>query len=460
MAFATVLFAKTVANTKRLPQAGGIQIPSLCCCGYPQISAGDLCVDLERQGLVMKNQRRCRRPRSVMFLCLLSCFAFLHSTHAEEKPGIVRVPFDFNGRQIGIDVEWDFKTVHFLFDTGASRHLLEWKLLKTFPQRRKVEIAISQAGLPLGKLPASALEDTPFAEFANGNDVFFHSTAEIERGLGAECSGLIAIPLNSGKSWALNFSKEVIEAPASPERHSGDPFEMTTKRDKFGRIYFTNIGLHHWKSGFLVDTGSSSAVTVVPSVFGELVESGELYDVHAVMISRLAESKETRSGILKRLSFCGFQFENVPIVESTSNKIGIQLLSRFDWVFKDNLALGFPRESVSESFQVDRSGLTLGREGVFVRVHSVEVGSAADLAGLRRSDIVVSIDSENVVASEIPSIRKHMATYDDTIEFVVVRAGEGILRRSLKNPKADLLSADNKSSLQNDTRSDGPKNPE
>lgn len=370
-------------------------------------------------------------------LCILVCSAFAYSELAsgEGPAGVNRVPFHFNGLQIGIDVEWDFETASFVFDTGASRHLLDWRLLKTFPSKQQLEMGISNLGIPLGKLPASTIAESPIKEFANGNDIFFHTTDEMARGLGTDCSGLIAIPWNRDQVWMLSFTDESIELLASPDRcPDGTPFRVQIDRDEYGRIYFTGIGLRHGKSGFLVDTGSSSCITVDSTMFEKLVDSDDVYAVRKSWVSRLNESLEVRTGILRRFEFCGVVFENVPVLESNMNKVGVRLLSRFDWIFKNDEALAYPRDLVMDPFQTDQTGLTLYHQDGFVRVYSIESGSGAERSGFRCGDIVATVDRENVGAENLQAIRKRLATGGGTIQFEILRAGEGVLQKSIQNP--------------------------
>ncbi|MFG0288213.1 MAG: hypothetical protein ACF8CQ_08565, partial [Rhodopirellula sp. JB044] len=87
---------------------------------------------------------------------------------------------------------------------------------------------------------------------------------------------------------------------------------------------------------FMLDTGYTGALTVTPDIYDSLLSSGFLEDGHETSVSNISGKFTSRKGFLKLLLFAGVQFKSVPVLASSKNKIGVEMLSRFNWVINHN----------------------------------------------------------------------------------------------------------------------------
>lgn len=82
----------------------------------------------------------------------------------------------------------------------------------------------------------------------------------------------------------------------------------------------------------MIDTGATPGLTLEKTLYDYLIEKGcldsnrnckdvEVWDVHG--------SHQSRAGVLRRMKIGSFQIDNLSVIESSKNKIGLGALSNF-----------------------------------------------------------------------------------------------------------------------------------
>ncbi|MEO8270298.1 MAG: PDZ domain-containing protein, partial [Aureliella sp.] len=170
--------------------------------------------------------------------------------------------------------------------------------------------------------------------------------------------------------------------------------------------------------GFLVDTGMNDPLSLSKERFDAAKAAGLLYGIGSANFYSIGGTVKSRTGFLHSMTAWGHQFTNVPIHESSDEKVGLPLLERFDFrITCRNRTMEMSVNSgADQPFLYNRSGISLRSIDGTLVVESVEDDSPGHKAGLAESDTILAIDGMDVDSTWIglSNAREALANPDAT----------------------------------------------
>lgn len=150
----------------------------------------------------------------------------------------------------------------------------------------------------------------------------------------------------------------------------------------------------------MIDTGYSGVLAVTTQRFDELIQNGFLHDVRMQNGQTINGTKTSRLARAKFVEAFGHRFENVPIGESTSNLVGLELLRRFSFFIDvaNSEILISDGIQIDNDFLFDMSGISMVAAGEKIMVYAVRENSPAANAGVSRGDEIVEVNYRPVIA--------------------------------------------------------------
>ena len=202
------------------------------------------------------------------------------------------------------------------------------------------------------------------------------------------------------------------------------------------------------KGAFLVDTGSSTTVTLnAPFVKQHNLEDS-IADLKSSMSIGIGGELNTLSGKTERMSIGPVSLMNVPVDLSFSETgdvssaeraglIGYGILNRFRVTFDyTNLTMYLEKQKhFSEPFWDNFSGIALTATPPHFkeyRVYHVFKGSPAFVAGIRKGDKLVAVNGKPAEAYTLPEMQKAIYSKCESIVQLEFKRSDRLFRRTMK----------------------------
>jgi hypothetical protein len=177
---------------------------------------------------------------------------------------------------------------------------------------------------------------------------------------------------------------------------------------------------------FLVDTGHSGTGSLEEKVFQQILSQKKAKTVETSLITMGGTIKE-REARINDLSIGDFHYRDLIFNEMDSSILGLEFLARHSVIFdfpNKRMYLEEARDYRKRD-ERDMSGLRLVKSYDKTIVHSVEVGSPADKAGLKAGDVIIMIGQKLASQYDIWILRRDLMSMDGTkVEITYERDGQ------------------------------------
>lgn len=361
-----------------------------------------------------RKQFLCRLGLLLVLFASFSCIAT-----SQNPPKILHIPFEYKNDFIIINVIFDRRLpLKFIFDTGAENTILSKKEITDLLQvdyDRTFTIYGSDMRTELTAYLATGIhflagdlvqENLPVLVLEEDYFYFEEFTGEKIHGiLGANLFRRFVVKIDYRRQLITLINPGIFEGP----KEGFSEIPLTISRNK---PYFqTEVRLPNQEKvsvKLLLDTGASLSLLIntdtKPNL--QLPES----TVTGNIGRGLGGFLEGYRGIVPELLLPPYSFEQVPanfqemplLIDSTytddrNGLIGNQILSRFT-IYIDYLRSKMylqPNKNIDKEFPRDKSGISVIATGAGLNtfvIQSVVAGSPADLAGLKRGDIIKKIN--------------------------------------------------------------------
>jgi predicted metalloprotease with PDZ domain len=167
-------------------------------------------------------------------------------------------------------------------------------------------------------------------------------------------------------------------------------------------------------NGFTVDTGNVglSSGSIEDRLLSQLYETKEATSAGITLrMSFLKNSSSNREiARLREISLGDFVHRGVMFARAADNTLGTGYLSRFmiTFDFQGRKMYLKPSARFAEPSRHDLSGAHLLRIQGQTRVHSVDAGSAAERAGIKAGDSIITFDKSPVALMSMFDLRKKL----------------------------------------------------
>jgi len=376
---------------------------------------------------------------------LLILILVFPSLHAQEiSRGNIEVPFEFvEDRYVLIKaVMNESDTLTLYFDTGAGTALIGQAVADRIGVEANYQSPVSGAGgtemydLALNqKIKISAAE-------ISGIHMVLMDLTTLKEALGRDFDGIIGYHIIRDFVTAVDFDRRIMTLHGKGSKPDLTGYSQHSFEFRGGSnipVLPLSIELGNgeiYQGDILFDSGAGLSL-VINTPFVEEHNLREKFDrSYNYFTQNLNSESFATKVLLPKMKFCGYTIENIPIdlagdkqgVSSYPGYLGIlgsEILNRFNFIldYKKMKLYLKPNSLFSEPFEYRSSGITLRRNGRGIYVFQVVEESPAYKAGLRKGDLVLSVDGlENL---EIGEYRRRLTRTGSDVRLVVKRP-EGI----------------------------------
>lgn len=351
------------------------------------------------------------------------------------------IPFDYSNHLYFEVVLRDSVPAKMIFDTGNTNILIDNKLFKEYfaPSPTLQRVVIQGTGNSL----EAAYRDTSDWAYRIGEYSHTEQGAtimDLQKILGNEADGMFGMEFMRGRKVEFNYADEYMRIlPSEEQPDEGYTCVKCKWLDNRGARMVMPISLRindavSFDGNFLVDIGSSGGVSLNSSLVAKLKLNRVLTDVKKKIYDTggVGGSRTDYIFTAKRISVAGYEIEDV-VTDFSGNTqgmmandsfdglVGNAFFERFDVIFdfaKCEIWLR-PNRNFNIVRQAD-SGITLTPQEDCWIVNGLVEGGNAHRAGIRRGDIITSINGltrEQVSLKEL----KRMNRSDEDWKVVVKR---------------------------------------
>jgi hypothetical protein len=339
----------------------------------------------------------------------------------DDASGTTRVPFDLVNNHIYVDGVVDGKPARFMVDTGGVNLLTlaaanrlglssEGRLASSGPGEQRPDVAMTRARRV--RVGMATLDNPVF---------YIIDLGDLPKAEGVAFDGLIGYEMFRRFGVQIDYAdRELLLAEPEQFVPPTDAEEFAIEFDSLTPIIAGT--LDDIPARFTVDTGSRASLTLYApfvrthylvakykagsdSVLGWGV--GGAARMHAVRFGTLRLGRLDITGIAGDL----FTGSTGALTNSQqSGNLGGGVLKRFTVAFNYAARRMYltPNAAFLESDPFDRSGLWLLEDGAMLNIADVAEGSAAESAGIRRSDRVVELGGEGIATRTLAEWRRRL----------------------------------------------------
>ncbi len=210
--------------------------------------------------------------------------------------------------------------------------------------------------------------------------------------------GILGLPEMRKSTLRINLEKQLVES-LNPPVYQDDRATKITLQPGSGvdlRVPLTIGSAGEVRA--IVDTGCRHCLLLRSTELSDLDRLGIAVQANKVTISTPTEIREVQTWILKSVTVCGFEFLDVPVLESNFNAIGMGCFSHFDMVLdfpKNEMWLTPHSNDWPKRVPPDASGLVLGfLDTNVLKLLRMQPDSAAAKSELQIDDQILLFDGK------------------------------------------------------------------
>jgi hypothetical protein len=349
--------------------------------------------------------------------------AVLAEFKIEPDAGLVLVPVLVEG-----------KPRQFLIDTGSTLSLFDSSLSSGAPL---AQIAVSP---PSGSAVEKGLYAVPKAsvggiDMRGSGPVMYHDFSALRAVSDRDVWGLLGMQFLKKFIVQVDLASGTVrflDRAAPPSRSWGVPVPM--KIDQRGIPAVTGV-VKGQPVEFELDTGDNSGGNLAFPLFARLFPRKKKIRGEDLMFTGVTSSP---SGRLKSLSIGGLKFSGLVFESANDSSLGLALARRcaitFD--FPRGAVYLKPGKHIAVAQEFDMSGLHVLRQEGRIAVVSVDVGSPAEAAGVRRGDFVAGVPGHPEVERDIVALRRLLSSGDGVGVALSIEREGGVRPITLKLKKS------------------------
>lgn len=353
------------------------------------------------------------------------------------------IPFQLINDHIIINIKInDGGIMNFMFDTGAGGTLISASAAKQLgldggSSRTNTgavgthEVNIYRGNsLTLGSLEVDGVnlmvDDKDFEEFDDGSS--------LDGIIGYHILSRYVVTINFDESKLYLFNPKTFDQSSAGLPYS---FSLEFNIPKVRGLVVMNIG-NSFEGEFLVDTGARSSILFnTPTVdnYNMVDNIGDNYVLRTTLGSSRKRTK-IMFGRIEEVNVFGKSFHHVPVVLNSAREgllssdavngiIGTPLLKRFNITFDYSRGLLFvnPSDGLRKDFKTNVAGFSIYYQNGQPFIKDLIDRSAADKAGLRNGDEIISINGTLVGELKGREIRRMLQEENIRFEMVIQRNG-------------------------------------
>jgi hypothetical protein len=282
-------------------------------------------------------------------------------------------------------------------------------------------------------------QSVKYADLSNSTQRTGHTIFGI-LAIGARSDLVIQVDVDNRRLRLLRSSNDIAGDRTKIHRHVASRLPLVTA--SLG----TNAEI---VKSFYIDLNARSGVTTLlhSRDFSEVRSRHGFSDVQerAVCLGALDEGLPGPMGVVDCLRIGRTTVHNVNVGRKAANSLGRDILLRYNFTIdlaQDVLILD-ERRTPFEVFARDRSGLRLLCLDDKIVVNAVDKGSAADMAGVRRFDVLEAIDGVAIEGLRLHTVRRMCCSMNESLTLDVRRREEIVqFTLALGSPDAKVEEAD------------------
>ncbi len=218
----------------------------------------------------------------------------------------------------------------FIFDTGASHHVLDRRHEPLLGKRISSEPAnTSDVPITVDVFNAPNLHIGPLA-INRDTPVVVSELAHISAALGRDVDGILGAPFLRDRVITLDFDRGVMRVVHSADATPGSwgvPLQLRV--DSNGLPHLPEVTVGTETMSFLIDTGMTASISLATSEFERLASQGVITDLDTSHSETASGKVDARWGRIETIRLGPFEHHSVRVIEARLNTIGIAFLSRF-----------------------------------------------------------------------------------------------------------------------------------
>lgn len=313
----------------------------------------------------------------------------------------ILVEFTITKDECAIFLPVRFKGKEYLFflDTGASVTTFDNSLKEESVQPRRTDGTLLTAGLPM----TAELFDAPEAFLGPFNlkdcgVITYVDLKMLSSVLGKEFSGIIGMNFLKNYVIQMDFDEGKLLFLESASKSSPDLVEvLEIEYHPIGVPFISGIVLDSIKVDFVIDTGDISTGGLHRLIFKKIIAENQIR-TSRVMAQTAGGMIHSRVARIASFSIGTFNYKNLIFEEGNFSRLGLSFLSRHI------VTIDFPNSKIylkkgkrfNKKDEIDMTGLHLLYIADQMVVHSVDMDSPADKAGIQAGDVVLKVNGKNV----------------------------------------------------------------
>ena len=301
------------------------------------------------------------------------------------------------------------KTYTFLFDTGATLTIFDKSLEFLLGEPLNIKL---EAETSTGKLPLSYYNpiDVMLGKINLKTKLPF-MTADLKfagKVLGREIQGVFGMNFIHQYIWKLDFDEKIIQILSSNTTLSPDNYDTMIDIHPTPRLVpVIMIDMIEKSVPFIIDTGDTGTGRLTKDVIDLMIEKKLVSDVASDTTVSLSGIPLKRRVRVNHFKVGPFEYSSLLMYESQQNAIGLRFLKRHRFI------LDFPNKKLYlgkglYSFVLDRedkSGIKIINDKGLIVIGFVDVRGPAAVIGLKKGDVIKSINKMPVDGNDLPRIR-------------------------------------------------------
>jgi len=376
------------------------------------------------------------RSRGVTWFVVLSALAAFFSTGVEPsgcfaQPGRGKELAQFRitryGDQIILPVKFNDREYWFLLDTGSSFTIFDASFkydLGELQGKASVKTPRNVVNAEVYTAPEAYLGALNLKSCAGVICLDVEQAGYVE---GKKVSGLIG--MNFLRKYMVHIDFDVdtisfIESAQGEQLRWGQCCDISY--DAGGLAHIEGTVFLDIPVKFMIDTGHSSTGSLEERVFQQILSQKKARTIEASFITMGGVIRE-REARINDLSIGSLHYRDLIFSELDSSILGLEFLARHSVIFdfpNRRLYLEEGRDYRRRD-ERDMSGLRLAMVYDKTVVHSVEVGSPAEKAGLKAGDVIIKVGPKPASQYDIWVLRQDLMVMDGSkVSVTFERAGQ------------------------------------
>lgn len=317
---------------------------------------------------------------------------------------------------------------NFLIDTGATFTILDSSfkpLLGKAQTKTQAETSTGQSDVLFYKPVDIYAEDQ---NLTTNHQFIVWDLTLLTKVIGTEFQGIIGMAILYKHVWDFNFDEQTLIMRSQSLKGADESgFERVKITLSIHGIPAIPVEVGNQKTDFIIDTGDNGFGRLQPELIDSLINQNLIESVAIDTTTSLSGIAEIRRIRAKEITIGTNTYKNVVMMESLQNALGLGFLKRH------HVIMDFPNKEfyfkkgigVFQPDREDKSGLKLLSHNEKIIVALVDERGPAAKAGVKKGDVIVSINESDVTRTDLLKVRDALKGTDgEEISIDISRSSE------------------------------------